>query len=139
MFRALSSIGGAYPLPSIIFHDEPRHRFDLLLFIDETPALIPAPRLFIFAHAAQLDFIRQLLAREREQPPSEILTLILRRDEQLVEIHVRLVQRQPCRKINRLVRDEQPPALFHLERDPRAQLRQEKIAGLPDSRRNPAV
>src|SRR6266852_7216634 len=71
--------------PSIIFHDKSGHRLDRFLFKDKTLALIPAPRLFIFAHAAQRNFIRQLLAREREQLPPEVPTLIFRRDEQLVE------------------------------------------------------
>ena len=51
-------------------------------------ALVPAPGLFVLAHAAQPDFIRQLLPREGEQLPPETVALILRRHEQLVEIAV---------------------------------------------------
>src|SRR5712691_13565080 len=84
-------------LPSIIFHDKSGHRFDRFLFKDKTLALIPAPRLLVLADAAQRNFIRQMLPREREQPAPEVLTLIVRRDEQLVEIEIRQMQRQTIR------------------------------------------
>src|SRR5947207_2444026 len=76
-----SSSGGFPFLPSIVFHDKSRHRLDFFLLEHKTFALIPAPRLFIFAHAAQQDFIRQMLSRESEQSPPEVLALIFRRDE----------------------------------------------------------
>lgn len=46
-------------------------------------ALVPAP-CFIFAHAAQPDFVRQLRPREGEQHPPDALALVLRRDEELI-------------------------------------------------------
>src|SRR5687767_8186825 len=49
------------------------------------------------------------------------------------------MQRQHRRKLSVIVGDEQAPALLDLERNPRAQLRQQEIAGLLDPRRDPAV
>src|SRR4029077_1488533 len=83
--RASSSCG-FLSLPSVVFHDQSRHGFELFPFKDKTFALIPAPCLLILARAAQPDFIRQLLAREGEQLSAKVLALILRRDKQLVEI-----------------------------------------------------
>ena len=53
-------------LPSIIFHHTSHQRLDGFLLEHKTLALVPAPGLFVLAHATQPDFIRQLLARERE-------------------------------------------------------------------------
>jgi hypothetical protein len=71
-----------------VFHDKPRHRLDFFLLEHKTLALVPAPRFCIFTHAPEQDFIRQLLSREREQSAPEVLVLIFRGDEQLIEIEV---------------------------------------------------
>ena len=56
--------------------------------------------------------------------------LIFRRDEQLVEIALGQMQRQHRREHAAVVGDEKAPAFFDLHRNPRAQLRQQKIAGV---------
>jgi hypothetical protein len=50
----------------------------------------------------------------------------------LVEIEIGQVQRQHRRERIAVVGDKQAPALLDLERDARAQLRQQEIAGLFD-------
>ena len=48
-------------LPPIIFHHKSGHRLDRFLFEHESLALVPAPGLLVLAHAAQPDFVRQML------------------------------------------------------------------------------
>src|ERR1700686_1492579 len=67
--KAASSDGFLF-LPAIIFHDKPGHGFYRFLFKHKTLALIPAPGLFILAHAAQPDFNGQLPPSESEQLPA---------------------------------------------------------------------
>src|SRR2546423_1162391 len=105
-------LGGSRFLPSIILHDKPRHWLNRFLFENETLALIPAPSLFILAHAAQPDFVGQMLAREREQSPAEVLALIFWRNEQHVEIEGRQMQGQHRRELPVVIGDKQAPALL---------------------------
>jgi len=113
-----------------MFHDKAGHRLDLFFLILEAFAFIPAPRLFIFTHATQVDFIRQKRAGESEQPAAEVTPLIFRGYEQLIEIHLRQVQRQHRRDDAVIVGDKQAPASLDLERNARAQFRQQKVARL---------
>jgi hypothetical protein len=48
--------------------------------------LIPAPGLFVFADAAQPDFVGQKCSREGKQQPADRTSLIFGRDKELVEI-----------------------------------------------------
>src|SRR3954471_15124880 len=80
--------------PSIIFHHAAARRVDLFFLERKAFALVPAPGLFILAHAAQPDFIRQMLAREGEQSPPETAALIFRHHKQLVEIAFGHMQRE---------------------------------------------
>jgi hypothetical protein len=57
----------------------------------------------------------------------------------LVEIEIGQVQRQHRRERIPVVGDKQAPALLDLERDARAQLRQQEIACLFEPGRGPAV
>src|SRR2546421_579702 len=61
-----------------MFHDKSGHRLDRFVFEDKPLPFVPAPGLFIFAHAAQKDFLRQLLTSEREQLAAELSALIFR-------------------------------------------------------------
>src|SRR6266404_7426043 len=79
-----SSSGASFLLPSIVFHDKSRHRLDFFLCEHKTFALIPAPGFFIFTHASEQDFIRQLLSSESEQSAPEALAPIFRSDQQLI-------------------------------------------------------
>ena len=105
----------------------------------KTLALVPAPGFFVLAHAAQVDFVGQQLAGEGEQLPAEVLALIFRGDEQLVEIEFGQMQRQHRRDRAAIVGDEQAPALLDLERNARAQFRQQEIAGILEPGGSPAV
>src|SRR6266702_4653157 len=134
-----SSSGASFFLPSIVFHDKSSHRLDFFLLEHKTFALIPAPCFFIFAHAAQQDFMRQLLSRESEQSAPEVLALIFRCDEQLVQVELGQMQRQHRRERSVIVSNKQAPAFLDFERDPRAQLRQQKIACRFEPGRGPAV
>src|SRR6185437_7036094 len=125
--NAVSSSVSFLFLPPIIFHHKPGHWLDRFLFKDKTLAFIPAPRLFILAHATQRDFIRQVLAAEGQQPAAKTPALIFRRDEQLVEIEFRQMQRQHRRERAAIVGDKQAPALLDLERDACPQFRQQEI------------
>src|SRR3954454_2650365 len=106
-----SSSGRFRFLPPIILHDKSDQWLQRFLFEQETLPFIPAPRLFILAHAAQDDFIRELLSGEREQSPTEVLPLIFRRNEQHVEIQSWQMQRQHRRDRPVIVRNKQAPAL----------------------------
>src|SRR5712672_3661136 len=134
-----SSSGASFLLPSIVFHDKSRHRLDFFLLEHKTFALIPAPGFFIFAHTAQRNFIRQMLSRESEQSSAEVLALIFRGDEQLVDIEFGQMQRQHRRKLPVIVGDKEVPAFLYLERNARAQLRQQEIACRFEAGRSPTV
>src|SRR6478735_3830604 len=73
-----------------------------------------------FTHTAQRNFMRQMLSRESEQPSAEVLALIFRGDEQLVEIEFGQMQRQHRRKLPVVVGDKEAPASLYLERNARA-------------------
>ena len=64
--------------------------------------------------------MRQMLSRESEQPSAEVLALIFRGDEQLVEIEFGQMQRQHRRKLPVVVGDKEAPASLYLERNARA-------------------
>ncbi len=80
-----------------------------------------------------------MLSRESEQPSAEVLALIFRGDEQLVEIEFGQMQRQHRRKLPVIVGDKETPAFLYLERNARAQLRQQEIACRFETGRSPAV
>src|SRR6202165_5439553 len=85
------------------------------------------------------NFIRQKLSRESEQPAPEVSALIFRCDEQLVKIEIGQMQRQHRRERSAFIGDKQAPALLDLERNARAQFRQQEIAGVLEPRGGPAV
>src|SRR6266480_2712453 len=134
-----SSSGASFLLPAIVFHDKSRHRLGFFLLEHKTFALIPAPGFFIFTHAAQRNFVRQILSRECEQSAPEVLALIFRSDEQLIEIEVGQMQRQHRRELPVIVGDKEAPAFLYLERNARAQLRQQEIACRFEAGRSPTV
>src|SRR3954471_9663686 len=115
--------------PSIIFHHAAARRLDLFFLERKAFALVPAPGLFVLAHAAQPDFIRQVLARKSEQLAPQAVALIFRRHKQLVEIAFGHVQREHRRQHTIVIGDVKAPALFDFHRNTRAQFRQQGIAG----------
>src|SRR3954465_13287121 len=98
--------------PAIIFHHAAAGRVDLLFLEHKAFTLVPAPGLFILAHAAQPDFIRQVLARKSEQLAPQTVALIFRRHEQLVEIAFGHVQREHRRQHAVVIGDVEAPAHF---------------------------
>jgi hypothetical protein len=80
-------------------------------------ALVPAPGLIIFAHAAQADLIGQLLPGEGEQCAAEPLALTFRDNKKLVEIHLRQMQREHGHDRTVVGGDKKAAALFDLVRN----------------------
>src|SRR5260370_7952724 len=80
-----------------------------------------------------------MLSGESEQPSAEVLALIFRGDEQLVEIEFGQMQRQHRRKLPVIVGDKEAPAFLYLERNARAQLRRHEITCRFETGRSPAV
>jgi hypothetical protein len=80
-----------------------------------------------------------MLSREGEQPAPQALALIFRCHEQLVEIKLRQMQRQHARQRSAIVGDVEAPAFLHLQQDARAQLHQQRLTGILEPRRGPAV
>src|SRR6516162_2192 len=126
-------------LPAVVFHDEARHGLDLFLLENKAFALVPAPGLLVLTHAAQEYLVRQMRSGEGEQPSPERAALILWHDEKLVDVTFRQMQRQHGRERAAVVGDEKAPALFDLLRDSGAQFRQQEIACLFQTGRDPAL
>src|SRR6202008_3938988 len=127
------------PFPSIVLHDESRHRLHMFPLEHTALALVPAPGLFVPADAAKDDFVRQMRSREGEQLSAERTALIVRRDEQLVEIEFWQMQRQHGGEGATVVGDEQTPTLLDFLRNTGAQFREQEVAGLLQAGRSPAL
>src|SRR5690242_20250918 len=127
------------PLPPIIFHAKAGHWIDFFLLEYKTLALIPAPGFFVLPHATQMNLVRQMLPGEGKQSAAETAPVIFGPHKQLVEIFFWQMQREHCSDRAALMRDEQAPALLDLEHNARTQFCQQKIAGIFEPDRNPAL
>src|SRR5262249_13850723 len=112
-------------LPAIVFHHKARHRLDLLLLEQKALALVPAPGFLVLTHAAQDDLIRQMRSRKGQQLSSQRAALIMRRDEQLIEIELWQIQREHGCQPAAVIGNKQAPASLDLLWDTGAQLRQQ--------------
>src|SRR5262249_58216254 len=108
------------------------------LLVQEAFALIPAPGLHVPLCTSKPDLVRQLCAREGEQFAPKRAALILRRDEDLIELEPWQMQREHGGECAVVVGDIKAPAVLDLLADAGAQIRQQEVAGLGKTGGDPA-